>query len=126
MADAETVRVMRVKGYREFVRATNRAGLESRRAVRTAFREIGEPVRAEAQRLFEKYDARSAAAFRIGVTQRGVFVEQGIRKTTGTSPDYGALQMRKALVPALRLKHTDVEKAMERALDGVADHFDRN
>ena len=123
MAEAET---LRVKGYRDFVRATNRAGLEARRAVRTQFRQIGEPVRAEAQRLFEQFDARSAAGFRIGVTQRGVFVEQGLRKTTGKRPDYGALQMRKALLPALQLKQADVEKAMERAIDGVADHFDRN
>lgn len=115
---------LRVRGYREFVRATNRAGLDARRTVRANFRQVGEPVRVEAQRLFARYSEKSAANFRVGVLVSGIRVEQGLRKTTGKRPDYGALQMRKALLPALRAKQADVERAMERAIDSVADHFD--
>lgn len=115
---------LRVRGYREFVRATNRAGLDARRAVRANFRQVGEPVRADAQRRFAKYSQRSATSFRVAVLVSGIRVEQGLRKTTGKRPDYGALQMRKALLPALQAKAPEVERAMEHAIDQVADHFD--
>lgn len=122
MPEAET---LRVKGYREFLRATDRAGSDAKRFTREAFREIGDQVRAEAQRLFQKTDERSATGYRVAVRLRGVAVEQSIRKTTGKHPEYGALQMRKALLPALRTKETEVASATERALDKVADHFDQ-
>lgn len=116
---------LRVKGLREFVRAADHAGPDSRRAVRATFRTVGDAVRLEAGRLFQKYDARSAAGYKVSVRLRGVSVDQSIRKTTGTRPDYGALQMRKALLPALRDKEAETEFAMEHAIDSVADHFDR-
>lgn len=122
MPEAET---LRVKGYKEFLRATDRAGRDAKRFIREAFREVGEQVRVEAQRLFEKTNERSAAGYRVRVRLRGVAVEQSIRKTTGQHPEYGALQMRKALLPALREKETEVALATERALDKVADHFDQ-
>lgn len=116
---------LRVRGYREFIRATNQAGPAARRAVREALREAAGPVREDAARRFAKYDERSAAHFRVGVTQRGVFVEQGLRKTTGLRPDYGALQMRKALLPALVSREAETERAVEHAIDRIADHFDQ-
>jgi len=122
MPEAES---LRVKGYKEFLRATDRAGRDAKRFTRDAFREVGEQVKAEAQRLFEKTDARSAAGYRVRVRLRGAAVEQSIRKTTGLHPEYGALQMRKALLPALRAKETEIGFATERALDKVADHFDQ-
>ena len=121
MPESETIRVL---GYREFLRASDRAGRESKVFVRAAFRTAGEAVRVEGAGLFEKYDARSAAGFRVSVRQQGVFVYQGLRKTTGKRPDYGSLQMRKALLPALQRKETATVAAIESALDLVADHFD--
>lgn len=116
---------LRVKGYREFLRAADHAGKETKREVRNTFRAVGEIVRAAATQRFDKYDATTAAGYRVRVRQRGVAVDQSLRKTTGLRPDFGALQMRKALVPALEEKETDVGAEMERAIDKVADHFDR-
>ena len=51
----------------------------------------------------------------------GVFVEQSLRKTTGHHPEYGALQMRQALIPALVSKSDEVEREMKKAADDLAD-----
>jgi hypothetical protein len=117
---------LRVKGYREFLRASNRAEKESKKFVRESFREAGDVVREEASSLFDDIDARSAAGYRTRVRTRGVSVEQSLRRTTGTRPDFGALQMRKALLPAMESKQDEVEHKVEQAIDKVADHFERN
>jgi hypothetical protein len=116
---------LRVRGYREFLRAANKAGPDTKKEVRSAFREVGEAIRAEAVARFSSVDARSAVGYRVAVRQRGVAVEQRRRKTTGLRPDYGALQMRRALLPALRANEAETERRMERAIDRVADHFER-
>lgn len=116
---------VRVRGYREFVRAARRAEKESRTEVRAALREVAEPVRREAIRRFSLIDGRSAAGYKVAVRQRGVAVVQSKRKTTGKRPDYGSLQMRKALLPALASNAREVERRTEKALDRIANHFDR-
>jgi hypothetical protein len=120
MADA-----LRVKGYREFLRAASQAEKESKKEVRAALREAAEPVRAEAASLFSTISQRSAAGYRVRVRQRGVSVEQSLRKTTGQHPEFGALQMRRALIPALERKQGEIERRMEHAIDRIADHFER-
>jgi hypothetical protein len=114
-----------VHGYRQFVRACDRAGKESKTLVRGALREVGEVVRVDAARRFQQIDARSAAGYRVSVRTTGVRVVQSLRKTTGTRSDYGALQMRQALLPALSAKEAEVEATFELVTDKIADHFDR-
>lgn len=122
MPQAQT---LRVKGYREFVRACDRAGKETKKEVRSTFRKVGDIVKEEAASRFRDIDARSAAGYRTVVRQRGVSVEQSLRRTTGLRPDFGVLQMRRALEPALADKEGEVEREMENAIDKVADHFER-
>lgn len=114
---------LRVRGYREFMRAARRATPSTRKKIRAALREAGESVRSEGERRFALYDRRSAAGYRISVRQRGIFVVQSLRKTTGLRPDYGALQMRKGLLPALYHKQNELEHDVEMALDRIADEF---
>jgi hypothetical protein len=118
---AETIRV---KGLREFVRACDHAGRDTKREVRSAFRDVGETVRAEWSRRFATVDARSAAGYRVSVRQRGVSVVQSLRKTTGLHPEYGSLQERYG-IGALRHEQHVVEDRLEHAIDRVADNFDR-
>lgn len=113
-----------VKGYREFLRATDHAGREAKAAVRGTFRNVGEIVRRSAEGKFARYSPRSAAGYRTVVRVRGVAVEQSLRKTTGKRPDWGAVQMKDALLPALEQNERRVEKAFEAALERVADHFE--
>jgi hypothetical protein len=93
-----------------------------RRYVRATLRKAGESVRS-AQWRFDRYDARSARGYRIRVRQRGIAVEQSLRKTTGKHPEFGALQMKRALVPSLEANEHQVEQDFEHALDLVCDHF---
>lgn len=113
-----------VRGEREFLHACDHGPRDTKKFVRSAFREIGNLVKTDAADRFGPFSARSAAGFRTVVRQRGVSVEQSLRKTTGTRPDWGATQMRKALLPALEAKEQEVEAAFDRAIDKVADHFD--
>jgi hypothetical protein len=112
-----------VRGYRELIRALKTLEPDERRQVRAAFREVGESVRVKAAELFQKYSSVSAAGYKVRVRQRGIAVEQSIRKTTGTRPDYGALQMRQALLPARADTYAHTQAEFEKALDKVVEHF---
>lgn len=117
---------IRVKGLREFSRAAVKAEKQTKSIVKEHLGRAAEPVRREGQQLFERYDVKSASGFRVRVWGRGygVFVEQSKRKRTGKRPDYGALQMKKALIPALDRKSDQVERELERAVDRLADILD--
>lgn len=114
---------VRVKGLRELQRALKDADKELRLAVRAELREAGEIVRREGQALFERYSPKSAAGYRVRVRMRGVAVEQSLRRTTGQHPEFGRLQLREALEPALDAKEGEVMGRLEEALDNVADRF---
>ena len=116
---------IRIHGLRELQRAAQRAGKEARKEVRAALRDAAEPVRRDATARFAVVDARSAAGYRVAVRQRGVAVEQRLRKTTGKRPDYGSLQMTRALLPALQANAELIEREAEKAVDRIADHFER-
>lgn len=71
----------------------------------------------EARSRFTSIDSRSASGFRPRTKGFGrAFVEQSRRRTTGKRPDYGALQMRRALLPALGSKQDEVIDRLDRML----------
>jgi hypothetical protein len=115
-----------VKGYREFVRACKLAPPDIKKEMRAAFREVGEAVRTDARGEIadDLGSQRSARGLRTIVRERGVEVEQTLRKTTGLRPDWGKTQMRRALVPALEDNRDETEKLMNEALENVADLFE--
>jgi hypothetical protein len=116
---------LRVKGYREFMRATARADKESKAYPRKVLRDVGDTVRDDAVRRFSPVDSRSAAGYRTRVRITGVAVQQSLRKTTGARPRYGSLQMRRALLPALLSHRDDLERQMDIALGLIERHFER-
>lgn len=115
-----------VSGYKPFLKACAHAEKDTRKFVREAFREVGEVVRVDAARRFAAVSSVSAAGYRVRVRQRGIAVEQSLRKTTGRRPDYGARQMTHALLPALEQNEGRVESEFEHAIDKVADRFSSN
>lgn len=121
MADA-----VRLKGYRELLRASDRAEKDARREVRSEFREVGEIVRVDAHSRLRELSETSAEGLRTRVRQRGVAVEQSLRRTTGNRPDWGETQMRDVLVPALEDNQEEIDDRLEEALDRVADRFERS
>lgn len=119
-------RTVRVKGLRDLQRDFRRLSKDLSKEVRDGLREAADPVRQEATRRFtaDITDAfssvESAVGYRVVVRQRGVAVEQSKRRTTGLRPDFGRLQMRKALEPALDSKQDQVVKGVEKVLDKLA------
>jgi hypothetical protein len=114
---------LRVDGYQQLMQALAKTDKASRKAVRDELRAAAEHVRVEAGARMFATSAKSAAGYRTRVRQRGVAVEQSLRKTTGQHPNYGALQMRRALVPALDANEQRTVHEMEQALDRVCDRF---
>lgn len=108
---------VRVIGLRELQRALRAVSADAAKELRRELKELAEPVREEARRLFAPLSPRSAAGFRVAVRSRGVAVEQRLRRTTGRRPDFGSLQMQRALLPALGAKRGEVERGLEEMLD---------
>lgn len=111
-------------GYREFMRAVAKAEKETKKVVHAKLKEAGVLVLDDATRRFSRYSVKSAAGYRVRSRVGGVFVEQSLRKTTGDHPEYGTLQMVKALEPAVDAKSAEFERKMEQALDELADIVD--
>ena len=111
-------------GYTELMRALKQMDTEERRYSRAVFRETGEAVKRQSAATMSPIDTKTAAGYKVGVTQRSVRVYQSVRKVTGKHPEYGGYQMRHALIPALRDKEPETERALEHALDVIADHFE--
>jgi hypothetical protein len=114
MADA-----VRVKGIKELQRALRVYNTDLSKKLRKELKEVGLIVQVEARLRFQRYSPRSAAGYKVRVRQRGVSVEQSLRKTTGLRPDWGSLQMRTALLPALVTKEPLVVARVERMLDNL-------
>jgi hypothetical protein len=112
---------VKVKGLRELQRAFREMSKESAKELREGLREAAEPVRQEASRLFAPVNIGSAMGYRVRVRQRGVAVEQSRKRVTGQHPEYGALQMRTALIPALAHREDEVLRGVEKVLDELAD-----
>jgi hypothetical protein len=113
---------VRVEGLRELRRDFGRMSKTLKRDLDKQLRQAGQVVADDARPRLARYDVRSAAG--IGVRVRGggrVVVEQKRRRVTGKRPDYGSLQMREALVPAVEAKQGEVERNLERMLDNLAD-----
>ena len=118
MAEGE----VRVHGLRELHSALKRYDERLKHELESELKQAGQIVADDARSRFSRYDEKSAAGFRPRLRGFGrVVVEQRKRRTTGQHPDYGALQMRRALLPAVM---SNEEKVVE-ALDGMLDRLGR-
>lgn len=92
--------------------------------LRVELREIGGNVASEATKLFSEIDEYTAKGFKARVRPAGVLVvENTRRKTTGEHPEYGALMMRKALLPARSIKMEETTERFELAMDRTFSHL---
>lgn len=115
---------LRVKGYREFMRAAAKAPKDTRQELRAAFHEVGEIVREDAAQRLQALSPKTAAGLRTRVRQKGVAVQQSLRKTTGKRSDWGGPQGRR-LRDALAAKERESAKAVEHAMERMTDRFGR-
>lgn len=114
----ETIRLV---GFKDYMRDTAKAEKDTKKVVNKRLAVAGEIVREEGARRFVDINPKSASKFRVSVRQTGIYVQQGLRKTTGLRSDYGSLQMTRALLPALQEKEGEVRGEMVKAADELAD-----
>jgi hypothetical protein len=89
-----------VKGYREVLRALNAVDQGTRTAVLAGLMKAAEPVTQDARARLRGYPGLSVESIMPRAVARGVYITQKHGRTTGTRPDFGALQMRVGLIPA--------------------------
>lgn len=112
---------VRVSGLRQLSRAFRTVDKDLAKELRDELREAARIVSEDATARFQAINPASAAGFKPRSRTAGAFVEQSRRRTTGTRGDYGALQMRTALLPALEAKEGEVIDRVERMLDKIGD-----
>ena len=95
--------------------------------VNAAVREAAVPVQTTAQRLATDIDAGPTwSRMRIGVSMRIVYVVPRARRKVGTGrPNFKDRLLDKAMVPALGQNEAETMRAMEKALDKIADIFEK-
>ena len=109
---------LKVTGLRELHRALKNYDDDLKRELEDELRAAGELVTESSRARFVNTDARSAAGFKSKVKGFGrVVVQQSRRRTTGRRGDYGSLQMRRALIPAVAENEATVIRHMEGMLD---------
>ncbi len=112
------------EGLKGVMLGLHNAGKDTEKFGRAALRKAGGAVKEDASRRFARYDQRTAAGYRVVVRRTGVAVEQSLRKTTGLRPDFGKLQMRRALVPALHDNEQETERLLEEAFVAIEEKFE--
>lgn len=117
---------IKVEGLREYQRAVSKAEKETKKVVRERLKEVGDFVRVDAAGKLSQYDAYSASKLRVRVRQAGVFVEQSLRKSTGLRPDFGELQMTRALIPSATENEAELEQKMEEAAEDLVRIVERH
>lgn len=114
------VQSVKVHGLRELHRALKNYADDVKKELEAELKDAGEIVATGARARFAMIDARSAAGFKPRVRGFGrVVVEQTRRRKTGRRPDYGRLQMRRALLPAREAAEPRVVDALEAMLDRI-------
>lgn len=124
---------VKVRGLREAQRAFARAGRDAKKRVRDELRHVADPVartaegyaRSRIENIGEKWPL-----MRVGVTTRVVYVAPKQRGVRGRGsprkrPNLAELLMARAMEPALTANAGEVERGVERALDRIADEFNR-
>lgn len=111
------VPTVRVRGLTQTIRAFSVLEKGVRAEILGELRSIAEPVARDAQEKLSGYAGISLGTIGPRTSVRGAFVTQRARKVTGRRPDFGSLQMRKGLIPALEEHADDIEPAVGEALD---------
>lgn len=109
---------VRVKGLRQLNLALKRVDSSLQRELDKALLAAGELVAASARDRFSTIDTHAAQGFRPRMRGFGrLVVEQRQRRTTGLRPDFGSLQMTRALLPARAENEERLVGALETMLD---------
>jgi D-aminopeptidase len=115
----DTVSV-KVTGLRELRTALKAMDRDLGREVDQELKGIATAVADEARSRFSAIDPRSASGFKARLRGFGRVAVEQTRRSTHTRPDYGAMQMTRALIPAVWAKADDTERALENMITTLA------
>ena len=104
---------VRVHGGKEVQRAFKQVDKHLVTDFGNALKKAAEPVAELARDKVTRYQGASVRTIRTRRQGPRVWVEQGARKVTGKRGDFGALQMRTVLMPALDERADEVFAAVE-------------
>jgi len=110
---------LHVTGYRETLRALSQVDKGTAKAMRDGFKRAAEPVAGDARARLSGLAGISLGTIRPRVSSAGVYIRQGKGKRSGKRPDFGALQMRRGLLPAAEHGAPEFEHAIEHELDAL-------
>ena len=105
---------IKIHGLKELNRALNNI---ERKDLGQELKEAAEPVVSSAKGKVTRFQGSSPGTIRAKRTGLRVFVEQSKAKVTGKRGDFGSLQMRTVLEPALAENETEVFGNVEQALN---------
>ena len=112
-----------VEGYaqldRAFRKVSKEVDPESSARMRGEFKRAAEPVASSAAEKISRFEGASLQTIHPVATARGVFVVQDARKVSGLRGDFGNLQLRTGLEPALEENKELVLRGIEMALDRI-------
>lgn len=114
------IQTVRVQGIREVSAAFRQVDRALMRQFGDDLKKAAEPVAELARGKVTRYRGAKVSSIRAKRSGSNVYVEQGAKKVTGRRGDFGSLQMRTVLIPALDEKSGEVFQAVTRALDGYA------
>jgi hypothetical protein len=108
---------VRIQGLRECQRAFKAAEGDLDKEMRAELRKLGEIVVSAADAKGSRYN--QIGPYKPVVTQSAVLVRQSKGTVTGKRGDFGSLQMRTVLVPALEEKHDEIVSGFDDVVDHV-------
>lgn len=113
--------ITRVDGLKELVNAYGGYRSDLAKEIRRELVQVGKPMEADARSRLSAYNSRSAGGIRIQARATGTMVlQQRYGRVTGKRPDWGALQMRKVLIPARAAHTAEIFDGFENMLDRLA------
>lgn len=124
---------LEVHGLANLNRALRLADKDVRLGIRSEFRTVAEPVRADAERLASASIRNLGVPWsqmRVGITQRSVYVvpkQRGVRRRgeRGRRRENLARLMYPPMQQALDRNEAETERRFNRMLEGVAGKFNR-
>jgi hypothetical protein len=111
---------VRVEGTKEVIRAFREIDKKLGTDFGNDLKRAAEPVVDSAKGKIGRYRGASLGTIRSRRRGGTVYVEQSKAKVTGQRGDFGALQMRKGLIPALDENEAQIYAAVTSTLDKYA------
>lgn len=105
-----------VRGLPELRRAFRELDDDVKKGLGKELTKAAVPARDEARSLVQRYQGASVNTIRVSRRGPVVAVQQSAKKTTGLRSDFGALQMRTVLIPAVHDKANEVFERVDEAL----------